>query len=159
MAFYRTRQALVAAGLVLQRRDVHPGTRLDAILPHSSERRLKWKALQEASQLRFPGLACSWAAWEVPAQAGAVLIGLLGGLALPHRIPRLAKAFPLGAHTVGDLARQVLALNYRALADEAKSWNERDVWEALRTVFVEQTGVRREDVTPGARIAEDLRIC
>jgi hypothetical protein len=42
---------------------------------------------------------------------------------------------------VGDLARDVLAVNHGRLVEEVGSWNKKDVWEALCRVIVIQTGI------------------
>ena len=42
---------------------------------------------------------------------------------------------------------------------EYKGWNPQDIWDTLRPVIVDETGVKLEEVTREARIVEDLRPC
>lgn len=77
-------------------------------------------------------------------------------LELPDLVYRFE--FPHNDATVGDLARDVLTANHARLAKEVGGWTKKDVWETLCRAIVEQTGIAREDVTPEARIMDDLRI-
>jgi len=86
------------------------------------------------------------------------LIGLVVGGFLIKLTPALAVAFPNHDATVGDLAKDVLAVNHGRLVKELGSWNNSEVWETLCRVIVMQTGVAREQITPIARIVDDLRI-
>jgi hypothetical protein len=85
-------------------------------------------------------------------------VGLIIGGFLLRLSPFLAVAFPNHDATVGDLARDVLAINYARLVTEVGGWNEKEAWEALCRVIVMQTCVAREKITPNARIVDDLRI-
>jgi len=60
--------------------------------------------------------------------------------------------------TVGDLARDVMALNHARLVAEIGSWNKSDVGEALCRVIVMRTSVQRDRITPEALIIDDLGI-
>jgi hypothetical protein len=72
--------------------------------------------------------------------------------------PALAVEFPNHAATVGDLARDVLAINHAGIVDEVGGWNKKDLWESLCRVIVIQTSVPAEMITPEARIVADLGI-
>jgi hypothetical protein len=89
--------------------------------------------------------------------AVSCLIGPLVGGLLIRLSPWLASEFPNGNVTVGDLARDVLAANYRQLAAEVGRQSKRDVWETLRRVIVAQTGVDAASIKPGAPLMETLR--
>jgi hypothetical protein len=91
---------------------------------------------------------------RTPARANCPTVGGF----LIRLSPVLAVAFPNRDATVGDLARDVVAVNHARLVDEVGSWNKKDVWEALCRVIVIQTGVAHEKITPGAGIFDDLRI-
>ena len=85
-------------------------------------------------------------------------IGIVAGGFLIRLSPLLAISFPTGNITVGDLARDVLAVNHARLIDDVGGWYKKDVWESLRRVIVIETGVTPEKVKPDARIVDDLRI-
>jgi hypothetical protein len=85
-------------------------------------------------------------------------VGLaVGGFLIRLSVP-LAVVFPNNDATVGDLARDVLAINHARLVEEVGSWNKKDVWEALCRVIVMQTAVDREKITPDTFIVDDLGI-
>ena len=168
-AFHRTRRGIVSA-LGIDRREIRPSTLLEAILPRKT-RCEKWRQLQRTMKLRMPNLRLPlWiflgflvsviALAMVPAlHHGAnfvwVPLWFFAGLKLA---PRFAVAFPKRDATVGDLARDVLALNYGLLASENITWNESGVWEAVCRIVVLETGVAREKVKPEARVCDDLGI-
>jgi hypothetical protein len=56
----------------------------------------------------------------------------------------------------GGLTNVVLARNYTQLSDRLNSGGPADIWNAIRTIVVEQLGVVPESVTPSARFVEDL---
>lgn len=87
-----------------------------------------------------------------------VFIGIVAGGLLIRFSPRLATSFPNGNVTVGDLARDVLAVNYARLTEEIGVRNKKYVWESLCRVIAIQTRVNREKITPDAHIVDDLRI-
>ena len=173
-AFYRTRRALVET-LGLDRRQVKPATPLEVILPEDT-RREKWLRIQDATRLKLQNL--QYTGWSVMTllavgvaltvgpgvfmRAGAgglallFFLGLVAGGFLLRISPELAVEFPHDEATVGDLARDVLALNHGRLAAEVGSWSKDEVWETLCRVIVMQTGVEREKIGPEARIVDDL---
>jgi len=88
----------------------------------------------------------------------AAFIGLMvGGTAL-RLLPGFAVAIPNRGETVGDLARDVLALNQAQFATEVGGWNDKEVWETLCRVIVNQTGVDRQQITRDAFIVGTLGI-
>lgn len=58
--------------------------------------------------------------------------------------------------TVGDLHREVVGAMRRS--DTGSTVDEHVVWDRLRVLVCETSGVRPDRVTPTARIVEDLRI-
>jgi hypothetical protein len=162
----------------VERREVKPSTPLEQLFP-LAVRRLRWRQVRAAIGLKVPRLQWPTAvamtvlvigfatAFAVVKAAGArdVWLGLLtlfggsfvGTLLLALATP-LARAFPTGEVTAGDLAKDVLALNYRAFAGGDGAGNRPEVWESLCRVIVKQTGVEREKITPEARIVYDLGI-
>jgi len=176
IAFYRTRRAFVDS-LGIDRHQVRTWTLLELLLPREG-RREKWRRIQSRLKLKLPHLAHP--AWmqilsifvgasltAVPAMYAGIrgiwlialgLIGFFIGLFLPQLAPWLASDFPNDDITIGDLARDVLAANYKQLAAEVGGASKRDVWETLCRVIVDQTGVDKELVKPGAFLAETLLI-
>ena len=159
------------------RGEIRPSTPLEGILPRN-DRREKWRRLQEAMKLKLPDLQHPvWIQFSlltlgvalavVPGLYRGVdygwiallfLFGLIVGGFLIKLSPALAVAFPNHNATVGDLVRNVLAINHARLVDEVGSWNKKEVWEALCRVIVMQTAVAREKIRPEAPIVDDLGI-
>ena len=135
-AFYRTRRGIVGA-LGVARREIRPSTNLESLLPKSG-RRSMWQAIEARVGLNLPKLEYPWLtvslflvagmivgmASAVYAHAGAAAFAfaafggaILGG-SLLRAAPGLAVAIPNAEVTVGDLAKDVLALNHASLARE-----------------------------------------
>jgi hypothetical protein len=160
-AFYRTRRGIVEL-LGIGRREVRPTTNL-ATLFHQGTRRHTWGRMQEITRLKMPPLVNSGSTVSTFAAGGLVLgigaaasvhagvagvglaafTGLIVGLVALRFLPGFALAFPNRQETVGDLARDVLALNRAQFGTEAGGWNDREVWETLCRIIVNQTGVER----------------
>ena len=91
----------------------------------------------------------------------ALAVGVGGGLigSVFPLFPSLATEFPNREVTVGDLARDVLAANYKKLAAEVGGASKRDVWETmLRIIVFVQTSVEADLIKPGAPLIEALQI-
>jgi hypothetical protein len=175
-AFYRTRRGIVDS-LGVPRREIRPSTNLEPLLPEATRRRM-WQTIEavvglKLPKLKYPGSTVSTflvigmiggIASAVFAHAGAATIAFaaFGGLILGGSLLRvtlgLAIAIPNGEVTVGDLARDVLALNHASLARELGGWNEKDAWETLCRIIVNQTGVDPHLITREAGIVDDLGI-
>ena len=175
-AFYRTRRGIVET-LAIDRRKIKPSTPLETILPLSS-RRKAWREIQVLTKLKLPDLEHSRSTQSTFLTIGIATalapglyarVGFLGltvlfftGLVLGALLikfsPNLAVEFPNHDTTVGDLARDVLAINHAQLVDEVGGWNNKDVWDSLCRVIVIETSVAREEITPEARILSDLGI-
>ncbi|MBL0161973.1 MAG: hypothetical protein IPP47_33690 [Bryobacterales bacterium] len=179
VAFYRLRRAFVDV-LSVQRRQIRPETPLEPLLP-IQRRRALWTAIEHRMALKMPNLhyprRIDWGltALCVPAaltpvpflQTGGYTVPLLLvlpmlGYALAHGLLRLvsqlAVEFPSGIVTVGDLARDVLARNYAVLVESTGGWTSQAVYDVLVDVIVRQTGVDRAQITPEARLLDDLGI-
>jgi len=173
-AFYRTRRGIVDI-LGIDRREIRPSTPLEVILPRNG-RRQKWHRIQESMKLKLPDLQHpGWiqlglltlgiALAVVPGLYRRVgygwiallfFLGLVIGGFLIRLSPALAVVFPNHDATVGDLARDVLAVNHARLVDQVGSWNKKDVWETICRVIVMQTAIAREKISPEAGIVDDL---
>ena len=176
MAFYRTRRGLIEA-VGAARREIRPSTELRALLPKAN-RREQWQHRQAAMKVKLPDLR--YPGWFVLGFLGTgVALGLAGGIyahsgfqetALLTVVglvlfggalglsPGFATALPSGDVTVGDLARDVLALNHAWFVSRAGGWNEHEIWESLCRIIVDQTGVKRDIVTREASFVDDLRL-
>jgi acyl carrier protein len=176
VAFYRTRRAMVEV-LNVERKQVKPSTVLESLLPRQRRRR-QWQELRASMALSLPNLehagwlqatffAGSVAVSVLPVILGKVsylwilplvLLGFIGGFLLMLATPMLASEWPGSLTTVGDLAKDVLARNYALLASGVQGWNEQEVWESLCRIMVDQLGLRRQEITPEARIVDDLGV-
>ncbi len=182
-AFYRIRRGFID-GLGINRRGITPETPLEAIIPRE-DRRQKWLRVQKATRVGIPSperpawVLVSFAALGVLMLAtllpvlyilgrrhgpdSSVLLLPVGILifvfVLSVKLSRpLAIAFPHGAVTVSDLAKDVLARNYAQLAAAVGGWNETEVWESLTRVIVNQIGVAPEKIRPEAKFVKDLGV-
>jgi acyl carrier protein len=173
-AFYRIRRALVSV-LQISRKDVRVSAELSKLIP--VRRRHAWRDLESATRLRLPQLERpSWVKLVVAAAtfglaplAFWLLLPSLPVLWLPFVPPiagyvLLRATAPLAVElqpefaTVGGLTKVVLAKNYGAISDDCGCSNADEVWASLRSIIVEQLGVRPEDVTKEASFVEDLGI-
>jgi len=175
-AFYQTRRGIVEL-LGISRREIRPSTKLAALFQEDT-RRNRWCRMQEVTGMRMPPLVCSSSTVTTFAVGGLILgtggaaciharvagvglaafVGLIIGLVALRFLPGFALAFPNREETVGDLARDVLALNQAQFATEVGGWNDREVWETLCRIIVNQTGVERHLIKRGALIVDHLGI-
>jgi hypothetical protein len=58
--------------------------------------------------------------------------------------------------TVSDLNDQIVAENYGLLIERTKRWSPDEVWAILRKILVDVLNVKPDEITPAARISEDL---
>lgn len=169
-SFYELRTLLTLRGI--ERSDVRPRTRLAELFPPGS--RESWKALC-AEDRRLPRLRVSprldgvvlWTAalsifvWFMAtavllARGGgfAVLISLgvmaVGGAAFAFSRSVLARHFPPGMVTIGDVARAIAPIERSGnrLLDELR------VLEEVRKLTAEQLGLPIEDVRPESTFEE-----
>jgi acyl carrier protein len=177
VTFYRVRRAMMAV-LGMPRTAVRVPVSLATLIP--TNRRRIWRALQKALALRLPELIRpTW----VKMLGAVITIGLLIATAVSLRpilgmstllvlaplafvvvwglvwltIP-LAVEFPADSATVGTFTKAVLARNYGTISDECSRFNDNEVWEVLRSIIVEQLGVRPSDVTKDSNFVKDLNL-
>lgn len=81
-----------------------------------------------------------------------ILIALRAAMLYP------ARAIPASIETVGDLAKAVIAGNYKSFANAHGCSRERGVLPALRLLVAMQTCVNIEKILPETRIPSDLNI-
>ena len=86
---------------------------------------------------------------------GSVVLTLL---ALRAAMLYPARAIPANIETVGDLAKAVIARNYKVFASAHGSSSERGVFPALRLLIAMQTCIGIEKLLPETRIPSGLNI-
>jgi acyl carrier protein len=178
VAFYKVRRALMSV-CGMARGDIRLSVDLAAIIP--TRRRQQWSALQKAMELRLPELVRPvWATATATAVSCALAIsaavfliarvGISGAawgtlctwciiLYVSYQGTKpLAVVFPSECATVGSLTKSILGRNYGAIFDECQRTNAEEAWNTLRSLIVEQLGVRPDDVTKEASFVKDLRV-
>jgi hypothetical protein len=176
VAFYRVRRAIISV-LGVERRIVEPQTPLDLLIPEKN-RRETWREIQNAMKLGLPELEHSgsilsefvagsvavtvgggiYARVGAAGLAGLFVVGVVIGGLLLQLAPTLAVAFPHRQATVGDLARDVAAMNHARLIEEIGGWNKNDVLETVCQLITRQTDVPREMISPESLIVDHLGI-
>jgi acyl carrier protein len=175
--FYRIRRA-VCAELGLNPKSVRPRTTLESTITRRHRRPI-WARLEAALKLKLPRLARpKWLVVVAVVVSGAMAgwIGLLGyrawgadGGAATFMVALFASTvvaawatlpfetrFRPAFTTYGGLSRVVLAHNYATLGTDLESWDATEIWEAMKTVIVEQLEVKPEAVTRDARFVDDF---
>jgi hypothetical protein len=95
-------------------------------------------------------------AGDLAASLAGVLAFLLVGVALAFVTSPFA-IYPRRAFASFEgLTNVVLAHNFSKLSERFRAGAPSDIWNAVRSIVVEQLGVRPEAVTPSARFVEDL---
>jgi len=89
---------------------------------------------------------------------GMALLGLCIGQLFIKGTPPLAVCLPSDVITAGDLAKNVLSINYSALLREVGHHNRKDLWDAYCAIVVNQLGVKPSQVLPDASFLDDLRV-
>jgi len=175
VAFYELRRQLRSLGLAESR--FRPKTRIDRVIPLIG-RRYYWHALSSKMDLRFPRLErpswltllnCILVAVLVSASflffarpnlatgiALSIVVGGTSGAAL-HFLTIPFAIYPASiCLTIRDLVTNLVVLNYNKLASRYSTQSPTDIWNALQLIVVEQLGVERSAVVPGARFVQDL---
>lgn len=176
VAFNRLRHAFHSAAEI-PRSPVRPSTQIHDLLPWRT-RHLQWASLQSELGLELPRLNLpSWLlllCLILPASllvyagifmglrisGGIIAIGsiVLTLLALRAAMLYPARAIPANLQTVGDLAKAVIARNYKSFASAHGSSPERSVFPALRLLIAMQTCINIEKLFPETRIPSGLNI-
>jgi hypothetical protein len=170
IVFWRLRKAFMNV-FGVERSSIIPSASTELLLP-SAKRRRAWRVLSETSGLRLPRL-------EYPDHLNApililslllsILIAIIGGrgwwlaaaaVAMPlaaSLLFSLARPFadilPAQCHTLGDIAKVAVGLNYSKLAQEYGPSNDQQTAEALRRLIADLV-----DIDPNALIEQDPRL-
>jgi hypothetical protein len=170
IVFWRLRKAFMNV-FGVERSTIIPSASTELLLP-SAKRRRAWRVLSETSGLRLPRL-------EYPDHVNApililslllsIFIAIIGGggwwlaaaaMAMPLAASLLfflarpfADILPAQCHTLGDLAKVAVGLNYSKLAQEFGPSNDQQTAEALRRLVADLV-----DIDPKALIERDPRL-
>jgi acyl carrier protein len=168
--FYRMRRALVTL-FGVPRAQVVPDAQLEELLPQQGKRR-SWAAFRrELGDIRAPELTRPRfiTVLLLVLFLGLILTGIvigivnspllppgwlfiLGGIAWPilgYFISKpLAIFVPSSCSTVRSGAMTLLSMNHGRLAQEVAYVNEAEIWQTVRMLLVEHTGVAQENITP-----------
>jgi hypothetical protein len=135
---------------------LRPETRLEAIAGSMNVREL-WKLLESRSELRLPPARIGWTPvgplvellQQLPKWASIPVGVLLCPIAVVAAIPSVLltapfiRQTPWRVDTLGELAREVGALNIGQLSRNYESYRHSDMWAALVSIIRFQTGERR----------------
>ncbi|MGF7181084.1 hypothetical protein RBB76_14080 [Tunturiibacter psychrotolerans] len=174
ITFYRLRRALQQFGF--PRSTVRPATPVRKLLPWRN-RRMRWQQMRDQLGLELPGLlyprwalllalfgpvtilGCMKTFWGIPLSVASIL-GLSVLLVIPAIFASIpfARTLPPGSDTCGGLAEVILARNYAAIATENGSRRGAEVLWALRQLVATEMVMNIEQVSPDARIPQDLNI-
>jgi hypothetical protein len=154
MTFYRLRRAAGSGN-----RRARPGTPLDTLHLGSPGETLRalarcgfglpdahggWLAALAALILIGSGLALGLAAWSGDASFGRwSVLAMLLSVAIFSGAPT---SYPSGVATLGDLARHVAAVNPMKLKAHGAGLRPGDLWESLRIMASEATGITKHDI-------------
>ena len=170
IVFWRLRKACITV-LGHSRSSIAPATPTELILP-KAKRRQAWRALSESSDLRLPRLAYPDhlnAPILVFSLLVSMLIPVIGGggwwlaaavVAMPLAaqlaflmLRPYADTLPAQCHTLRDLAKVAVALNYGKLVQEFGPSRGKELIEALGRLVADVT-----DIDPHALAEENPRL-
>ena len=167
VVFYCLRSALLHT-LNVDRRSVRPDAAVADLLgsstPHGA-----WRQLQKQIEFNLPDLQYPW--WLFPASlatiASAAIIGLAWTLAAACILPLVAllpvvllihwadsrARVPAACSTVGGLVSSIVA----EMPTDAET-EPTAAWDTVRELISDMTGVPRDNITRGSRLAKDLNL-
>ncbi|MGC1413783.1 MAG: hypothetical protein WA817_00760 [Candidatus Acidiferrum sp.] len=179
--FYGLRREFVSLFKV-RRADVNPQTSLAKLLPWKV-RKGRWRRLQDHLRYALPTLGMSY--WELAlsivlvavlftlptfgwhklaSYAGSMsgLFTVLGALCMwvvvLVLLSPLARKFPRGCETFGDLTRLTLARNYGIISAEYGVSSDQEVLDLLCRLIAAEEGLDIRKVTPETLFPEGLNI-
>lgn len=177
VAFYRVRRALMGLSDV-PRHSIRPSTETEVLLPHG-KRKQHWDYVARMTGSKLPdlerprwmqnliwGVSCLLAGSSLFVYilssfylAALWFVGSLLFAWLAYRVSTpFAVQLPADCATVEGVTRAILRLNYGVYVQKEKTWNEKEVWETLHDVIVDELSVKPEAVTKEAQFARDLRL-
>ncbi|MEX2188890.1 MAG: acyl carrier protein [Pirellulales bacterium] len=177
MAFFRFRRA-VAEVCHVERKRVSPGEVIDVLVARKARRR-EWAEMARRTSMKMPPLHrpdwCVWVGlgfvatfvagcWQtrLGIESTALLcwatlailifgIGAFGWVTRPlaiHLSPRTI--------TCGELARELVALNFASLRARGETIRREELWQAIVHTVAESAGADAAKIERSTRIVEDL---
>jgi hypothetical protein len=150
----------------VDRREIRPGTPLEALLPEPRSRREVWRHLRRQG-LRVPPLELSqrdqrrmaWVmlkavvSWTISLQRWSGLLLAFPLALVAYWVSRgRAVRFPLGLTTVGELV--IYMTCFREHKDSGYRWTRNEIELKVRLILAESTGLPLEAVRPESTFAE-----
>jgi hypothetical protein len=179
ITFYKLRRAFMEM-FGTPRAKMSPATSLYELMPWKT-RREQWRSLQDYLNFVLPQL--TWPAWLMGIAlvftgstlyflfglkllrgigSASVLVGIVGFIALLVPVclvlNPIAREFPRGCVTLGDLTKLVLARNYGKVAARHGMSSEREVIQLLLFLVAEETATDIQKLSSDTRFPEDLGI-
>jgi hypothetical protein len=179
ITFYKLRRAFVEL-FDARRAEISPATSLYELMPWKT-RTEQWRDIQDylnyaLPQLGWPlwllGFALLWTGsilyvlfnfkvlWAMA--AASVLVGIVGFISVLVLVCMvlnpLAREFPRGCVTFGDLTKLVLARNYGNIAAKAGGSSENELMQALLQLVAAETAGDLQKLSSNTRFPEDLGI-
>ena len=172
--FYQLRRALVDIAAT-PRRAMRPTTAVGELLP-VAKRRQQWKSWSEAAKVELPALEKpKWMQIAVPLFFAAIIGAgfyewntsssavfwpyafALVALYKAHQWSEIrAVNLPADCATMGGLTKAVMKLNYGINTEPREPQTSEEIWERLKAIVVDETGVAPDEVTREARFIRDL---
>lgn len=179
VAFYKVRRAFHEQ-VGIPRSKIRPATALTTLLPWS-DRRVRWRRLQEELGLDLPKL--TYPLWLVGLSLavtvassialstaiknlfgsglsvmGVILASVCLWIFALRLLSSLGRSLPKGCKTFGDLVKVVLARNYATFASRYGSTSQDELTLLLCRLIALETGLNPTDVSQATRIPGDLNI-
>lgn len=179
ITFYKLRRAFMEL-VGTPRVKMSPSTSLYELMPWKT-RRKQWRSIQNYLNYVLPQL--TWPVWLLgfalvftastfyflfglkllkAIGSASVLLGIAGFIALLVLVclalNPLAREFPRGCVTLGDLTKLVLARNYGKVADWHGMSSQKEVIHSLLVLVAEETAIDIEKLSSDSRFPEDLGI-
>jgi hypothetical protein len=167
ITFYRLRRAFRDL-FGTPRTVIRPATPVGVLLPWRS-RRARWHRLQRHLDLTLPKL--TYPLWLVAVSLVAAVSSCIGletilglgfvGIAIGSFVLwicvvsglfPLARNFPRGCETCGDLVRLALARNYSSFASQYGGCSVNEIVGLLRQMLAAELGIGLSEITPDTRI-------
>jgi hypothetical protein len=179
ITFYKLRRAFVEL-FAARRAEISPATSLYELMPWRT-RKKQWRNIQDYLNYALPQLG--WPLWLLgfallltvsifyvlfnfkvlwAMAAASVLVGIVGFISVLALVcvalNPLAREFPRGCVTVGDLTKLALARNYGNIAAKHGVSSEKELVQALKQLVAAETASDVEKLSSDTRFPEDLGI-
>lgn len=180
ITFYKLRRAFVEL-FGARRAEISPKTSLYVLMPWRT-RTKQWRGIQNRLNYALPHL--NWPLWLVgfallvtgsilyvlfnfkvvwTMAAASVLVGIVGFISVLALVcmvlSPLAREFPRGCVTFGDLTKLVLARNYGGIAAKDGRSSENELTQALLQLVAAETAGDLGKLSPDTAFPEGLGIC